>query len=293
MRLRARAFFCGFTPKDDHEPWARPDSYKERLDDNNKLLAISMVYNEKNPEEAALSHEPLGCPGSYGAVLKTKTGVVKFDRSFTEAMLYACLPSYIKKHPILPKNVTTGSVRLPLSWGRTDGQKRGRVKLSTICREDLNSLSYNANVSDKLSEIYGELHAQIRDYQVKSGNSIRDRIKEKLVGWHKKCQASSLLSSDEKKRLKRFAGGIARLVRFGIVPGDLHQGNYGLRADGSIVIRDAGIYYVLNDKIKPTVPPPEIKKPKVILKSLEKLRALRTPKPLQYVRSYILRHNAR
>lgn len=292
MRLRARAAFCGFRSTDGSN-FARSDATSKRLSDPKLLLVATQIHNIKSPEAVVDSAKPLGAPGSYGAVLKTKTGVVKFDRSYTEAQLYACLPSFLKKHPILPQDVKTGSIRIPLSFKRVHGKKPGRCKLSTISREDLAGLPYIPNVKERLLSIYREMQAASANFDTRPANEVRQALKTVLVAWHKSCQKSFELTASEKKNLRTFAGGLARLVRFGIIPSDLHNDNFGTRKDGSIVIRDAGIYYVLNDRIRKVPALPEVTKAKGILKPLKRLLALKAPAPLQPIRSYILRHNAR
>lgn len=268
LKLRPRAATSGLSDKVVGK--VRKDAPRGYIDDfPDNLNAAIDVHNLKHPEHTISSKQPLGIPGSYGAVFKSKHGVTKLDSSESEPRLYARLPLRLKNHPIIPKHTSTGSIRLPKSWNRG---KTKRTKLSTISREDLKDIPSGSTIADRLDTLKAQTNQAMSDSEP---HEERPAINSELSIWHKENQAHKTLTDSEKKHLKTFAGGFRRLVKYGIVPRDLHRLNLGQRKDGSIAIRDLGIYRVLRDKAPNNK---EIKLPPRahnMTRSTSKLKALR------------------
>lgn len=250
MKLRAKASHSGFDILVGHD-WSRKDSPSGGMDQDYKIKHLRAFHNHRHPDNPIPDELPLGS-GVYGMVMRTKNGVIKFDRSATEAKFYAKLPKYLLAHPIIAKSVKTGSVRVPKSWRRSwDTQEGQKLKLSTIQREDILHLDHGSETARALGDINAEFNCAMGGWYNLTSSECRQMLYAIIRKWVSKNQTNFKLKDDEKKKLKQFAGGLMRLIRFGIVPRDMHDYNIGRRADGTFVLRDVGIYDVMNDTLKP------------------------------------------
>lgn len=275
-----KATDLGFDPKED--------PYRSRRDRGviREPEEAFKLHNQKHPENPIKPGSKQLGKGSYGQVFPSKSGVVKIDQSAREARLLKTLPDRLKKHSVIPQNVKVGSMRLPPSWKATkrapdfddeDGNPRKQVKthsrrakLTTISREDVKDIP-SGKMADHLDDLENHINNSLHTTKEASTPYQRTHLKLTLHNWHKHVQSDPELETEHKKSLRKYAGGMARLIHHGIVPQDLYaHKNVGMRPDGSIVMRDLGIYKVLDDhkdKKNPVSP---------IAKNVSKFKALRS-----------------
>lgn len=244
----AKASESGFNPR--HDPYG----YRKDAGSVKDMEAFAKLHDAKHPEDKMKSKTRLGA-GSYGSVFPTEKGIVKVDRGAHEAHLLKKLPERLKKHSVIPKNVKTGSVRVPPEWKNEYGRdpKAKRSKLTTISREDLKNI--HGPMAGHLDDLEHHVNTVLsqgedgggRDINSVSGHFRRRALRNVIGKWHQRAQADPNLSAEHKKALKTYTGGLARLIHHGIVPHDLYSKNIGMRPDGSLVMRDLGVYKVLDD----------------------------------------------
>lgn len=273
MSLYARLFegrkasHSGFNPKED------PFVYRKDKGHIRDSEAALKLYNSKNPDNPVKHDSGTLGQGSYGKVFPTKSGVVKMDQSAREAKLLKKLPERLKKHSVIPQGIKTGSMRLPPEWADSYGRGKNahsrHAKITTISRENLKDVS-DSRVNNHLNSLEPKITGSLRDTHGSPSDLRRGHLKATLSAWHKHVQSDPHLSSEHKKALKTYAGGMARLIHHGVVPHDLYSPkNMGMRPNGSIVMRDLGVYSVLDDKTKKQEKFPAVEK------NVRKLRSLK------------------
>lgn len=281
MNLRPKAALAGFTPGDAFDN--RNDAPRGFLGDAGKLPVLKKIFSLKAPENTTKATAPLGS-GAYGIVCQTTNGVVKFDKSGSEARLYALLPTRLRNLSILPRNSRTGSLRLPPSWpliscdlwNKKIWKKNRRVKISVIEREELSNLLDYETRTTRLTELgFSIVSTAVEDFQNRDPNDVRRAIYTGVLKWIKDNETLNL-SQEQKNQLKHFGLCFLRFVKFGIIPRDMQARNMGQRADGSLVLRDLGVYIVLNDTLTKKRASVDAEKPRAnvngVVKRLRKLQ---------------------
>jgi hypothetical protein len=216
-------------------------------------------FNATHPDNPIVVNGYLGS-GTEGIVFKTKNGVIKVTGDASEHKLASTLEKLhkLKSLPAAYQNIKTGQMA-----------HNGHI-INTIEKEDLHSLhtehpvvKTSSNVMERIAQLHHVMHDGLP----------REVIHGKIISWKNRALRSPDIPDDEKKHLKNFAHGLHRMVRFGIVPGDLGVANFGRRSDGSFAIRDLGSYHVIDDipKISKSSPLPA----KNVSKATDKYRSIR------------------
>jgi hypothetical protein len=275
----------------------------------------ALAYNAtkpSNPVDLSKKDHGLLGTGSFGSVFSTKKPgtVVKLGDLRSELALLDNLPKRILDHPSTYKHFGRSKLSVPPLRHQVPGDDEvGDIE--ALEREDLEDLDISyphgreRSVSNRILNLQRTLKDAIPKFSAPKSDKdktvqaeykrkleLLSRTKKALLintlkKWHLDNQADSDMSDFDKKRLKGLASGLLRHLHHGIdLKDDLSTKNVGIRPDGSLVLRDIGVYEILPDNGKAEFmrikPRNRITKQRPVLANVRKLKSLRSRNSRSY-----------